>query len=160
MLVSHIIFALNVHLRNTKMTHNNSKDNELHKFCHSIGQNWYHIVLVTKNRRRIFQWGITNAIACEAIEHVCKKHSISIFTKEVMDNHVHLFITCPPEFSIRKLIQIMKGSTSHYIRSHYPSLKKYKNTWSRGFMYRSLGSVSADIVKRYIDNSNHFQVSE
>ena len=142
------------------MTHNNSNDNGLNKFCHSIGQNWYHIVLVTKNRRRIFQWKITNIIAEEAIDFVCKKHSISIFTKEVMDNHVHLFITCPPEFSIRKLIQVIKGGTSHYIRQEYPSLKKYNHTWSRGFMYRSLGSVSAEIVKRYIDNSNHFVAND
>ena len=142
------------------MTHNNSKSNELNKFCHSIGQNWYHVVLVTKKRMRFFQWKETNAIANDAFDFVCKKHNISIFTKEIMDNHIHLFITCPPEFSIRKLIQILKGGSSFYIRNHYPSLKKFDNTWSKGYMYRSLGSVSADIVKRYIDGSNDWEAKE
>jgi putative transposase len=136
------------------MTSNNNKENNLDKFCHSIGQNWYHIVLVTYKRRRIFQWKITNAIANEAIEFVCKKHNIFIFTKEVMDEHVHLFVNCPPEFSIRKLIQIVKGGTSYRIRKKFPSLKKFSRIWSRGGMYRSLGSVSAEIVQRYIDSSN------
>jgi len=136
------------------MTHNNSKTNELHKFCHSVGQNWYPVVLVTQRRRRIFQWKETNLIAHQAIDLICKKHNISIFTKEVMNDHVHLFVTCPPEFSIRKLLQILKGGTSYEIRKNYPSLYKYTNIWSKGGMYRSLGSVSADIVKRYIDNSN------
>ena len=136
------------------MTSKKERDNALDKFCHSIGQNWYHIVLVTYKRRRIFQWKITNTIAQEAIEFVCNKHSIDIFTKEVMDNHVHLFVSCPPKYSIRELIRIIKGGTSYRIRNKYPSLKKFSRTWSKGYMYRSLGSVSAEIVKRYIDNSN------
>ena len=114
------------------MAHFNSKAEDLHKFCHSVGQNWYHVVLVTKRRRRLFQWKETNAIAHEAIRLVCKKHSISIFTKEVMNDHVHLFITCPPEFSIRKLLQVLKGGTSYEIRKRYPSLYKYKSIWSKG----------------------------
>ena len=138
------------------MTYNKSKQNDLHKFCHSAGQNWYHIVLVTKRRMRFFQWEITNAIANEAFENVCRTHKINIFTKEIMDNHVHLFVSCPPEFSIRKLIQILKGGSSFYIRMNYPSLRKFNNLWSRGCMYRSIGSVSAEIVRRYIDDSNNW----
>jgi len=141
------------------MAHFKSKSDELNKFCHSVGQNWYHIVLVTKNRRRLFQWKETNAIANRAIELVCLKHNISIFTKEVMNDHVHLFVTCPPEFSIRKLMQVLKGGTSYEIRKNYPSLYKYKSIWSKGGMYRSLGSVSADIVRRYIDTSNIWKAS-
>jgi putative transposase len=141
------------------MTHNNSQTKELHKFCHSVGQNWYHVVLVTQRRRRLFQWKETNTIAHQAIDLVCKNHNISIFTKEVMNDHVHLFVSCPPEFSIRKLLQVLKGGTSFEIRKNYPSLYKYSSIWSKGGMYRSLGSVSADIVRRYIDTSNVWKPS-
>lgn len=136
------------------MTSKQNDRSQLDKFCHSIGQNWYHVVLVTQRRRRVFQWQITNTIAHEAIEYVCEKHRISIFTKEVTDNHVHLFVNCPPNLSIRELIRILKGGSSYRIRKKYLSLKKYERLWSRGSMYRSLGSVSADIVKKYIDASN------
>ena len=111
--------------------------------------------MVTYKRRRIFQWKITNAIAQEAIEFVCNKHKIEIFTKEVMDNHVHLFVNCPPKLSIRELIRLIKGRSSYRIRRKYPSLQKYDRIWTKGYMYRSLGSVSAQIVERYINNSNH-----
>ncbi len=142
------------------MVSNNNKENNLDKFCHSIGQNWYHVVLVTYKRRRVFQWKITNTIANEAIEYVCNKHDISIFTKEVMNEHVHLFVNCPPKYSINKLIQILKGGTSYRIRKKFPSLKKYDRLWSRGVMFRSLGSVSAEIVERYIDSSNIWEASD
>lgn len=137
-----------------KMTPSSNRDNSLDKFCHSLGQNWYHIVLVTYKRRRIFQWDITNTIAQEAIEFVCQRHQIEIFAKEVMDNHVHLFVNCPPRLSIRDLIRLIKGGTSFRIRKKYSSLQKFERTWTKGYMYRSLGSVSAEIVEIYINHSN------
>jgi putative transposase len=127
---------------------------EIKRFAHSIGQNWYHIVLVTKKRGKIFQWDVTKSIAEEAFDWICKRHKIDLFTKEVMSDHVHLFVSCPPNYSVRKFFKILKGGSSYYIRKKYPSLKKFKCIWNRGTMYRSIGSVSSDTVKHYIEKSN------
>ena len=136
------------------MTYDKNKDNSLDKFSHSLGQNWYHIVLIPKKRYSIFQWPQIKNSANEAFEFVCKNHNIKIFTKEIMDDHVHLFVSCPPEFSIRKLLQVLKGGTSHFIRKKHPTLKRYKALWNEGGMYRSLGSVSAKVVKNYIERQD------
>ncbi len=136
------------------MTYKNNKDNSLDKFSHSLGQNWYHVVLIPKKRYAIFQWPQIKITAEKAFNYVCYKHNIKVFAKEIMDDHVHLFITCPPDFSIRKLLQILKGSTSHFIRDKHPSLKRYKSFWNKGGMYRSLGSVSAGVVKKYIERQD------
>lgn len=132
---------------------------ELKRFSHNIGQNWYHIVLVTKMRGKIFQWKETKAVANQAFDWICKRHNIDLFTKEVMPDHVHLFVSCPPDYSIRRLFQIIKGGSSYYIRKNYPSLKKYKHVWSKGTMYRSIGNVSAQTVKKYIEQSNDWAVA-
>jgi len=76
-----------------------------------------------------------------------------------MDDHVHIFVACPPNFSIRKLVQLIKGGSSYFIRQKHPPLKKYKSLWSKGFMYRSVGSVSAETIKGYIKNSNKWITS-
>ena len=131
-----------------------SVNTELKNFSHSIGQNWYHLVLIPKYRYPVFKNEHQHKLCCEAIDIVCKRHSITLFAKEVMDDHVHLFVSCPPDCSIRKMAQLLKGGTSHYIRSMRPSLRKYKALWHRGFMYRSVGNVSAETVKKYIQNSN------
>ena len=73
-----------------------------------------------------------------------------------MSDHVHLFVSCPPKFSIRKLIQVLKGGTSFYIRNKLPALKRYKVLWSKGFMYRSVGSVNTDTIQKYISESNRW----
>ena len=132
----------------------NSESSEIKRFSHSIGQNWYHVVLVPKARYPVFQWKIIKDIADEAFEKVCKDHGINLFAKEVMPDHVHLFVSCPPQYSVRKLFQILKGGSSYYIRKKYPSLKKYSHLWNRGTMYRSIGSVSSETVKHYIQKSN------
>lgn len=135
----------------------NSVSSDIKRFSHSIGQNWYHVVLVPKARFPVFQWIETRKVADEAIEWVCKRHNIDLFTKEVMPDHVHLFVSCPPDYSIRKMFRILKGGSSYYIRKNYPSLKKYKHLWNRGTMYRSIGSVSAETVKYYIEKSNNWE---
>ena len=123
-------------------------------FAHSVGQNWYHVILVPRMRYPLFKQPHQRQLALLAFDWVCSNHNIDLFAKEVMDDHVHLFVACPPEYSIRKLIQLLKGGSSYYIRRNHPPLQKYPALWSRGFMYRSVGSVSADTVKRYIEQSN------
>jgi len=131
-----------------------SVNSDIKRFPHSVGQNWYHIVLVPKSRFPVFQWKETKILAEKAFDWICKRHNIDLFTKEVMPDHVHLFVSCPPNYAIRKLFRILKGGSSYYIRKEYPSLKKFKHLWNRGTMYRSIGSVSSDTVKHYIEKSN------
>jgi len=136
------------------MTYDKNKDKSLDKFSHSLGQNWYHIVLIPKKRYAVFQWPQIKQSAEKAFHIICDNHNIKIFTKEIMNDHVHLFVNCPPDYSVRKLLQVLKGGTSHYIREKYPSLKKYPSFWNKGGMYRNLGSVSAEIVQKYIEHQD------
>jgi putative transposase len=133
------------------------KSNELKKFSHSIGQNWYHVVLIPKARYPIFKYPNQRDLIDESIDKVCMKHQIEIFTKQIMEDHVHLFITCPPDYSIRKLVQIIKGGSSYLMRNARPALKKYKHLWGKGYMFRSVGNVSADRIKKYIEESNRWE---
>jgi len=133
-----------------------SENYGLKKFSHSVGQNWYHIVLIPKGRYLVFAQVHQRALAIKAIDWVCSNHKLELFAKEVMDDHVHLFVACPPDLSIRRLVQIIKGGMSYYIRKNHPPLKKYKAFWSKGFMYRSVGAVSAEIVESYIKSSNRW----
>lgn len=132
----------------------NSDNAEIKSFSHSKGQNWYHVVLVPKGRYPVFRQAHQRKLMIKAIEEVSQRHKMEVFEIEVMDDHVHLFISCPLMFSIRRLIQLLKGGTSYYMRKNHPPLKKYVVFWSAGYFYRSVGSVSAETVERYIRDSN------
>lgn len=131
-------------------------DCSLKKFSSGIGQNWYHIVLVPKKRFPVFQWKETHELAQEAFTWICERHKVEVFRMEIMEDHVHLFVDCPPDYGIRKLLKILKGGSSYYIRKNYPSLKKYKSLWNGGHMYRGVSNVTAETVDRYIVDSNNW----
>ena len=132
----------------------NRGSSRLKKFSHSAGQNWYHIVLTPRARYPIFQYRDQRDLMKSAITIVCKRHKINILAMEIMSDHAHFFLDCPPYYTIRRLVQIIKGGTSYFMRKYRPALKRYKKLWSKGYMYRTVGDASAATVKRYIEESN------
>ena len=103
----------------------NSENSNLKSYRHKVGQNWYHVVLVTKYRNPVFRQDHQRKLMAEAINWVCPRHKIDVFKYEIMDEHVHLFISAPHKYSISKAIQIIKGATSYYIRRMHPPLRRY-----------------------------------
>ncbi len=130
-----------------------SVNSELKSLSHSKGQNWYHVILVPRARYPVFKYEATKKLCEEGIKKTCKNNKISIFAYEVMPDHVHLFISCPPRKSILKVCAVIKGGSSHYIREEMPALRRYPRLWSKGVFYRSVGNVSADAIDNYIKNS-------
>lgn len=131
-----------------------SVNSELKSLSHSKGQNWYHVILVPRARYPVFKYEATRKLCEEGLKETCKNNHIELFTFEVMPDHVHLFISCPPRKSILSMCAIIKGGTSYYIRGKMPSLRRYPRLWSRGIFYRSVGNVSAEAVKKYIEKSS------
>ena len=127
-----------------------SYNSNLKSYRHKVGQNWYHVVLVTKYRNPVFRQGHQRKLMEEGLKWVCERHSIDLFRYEIMDEHVHLFISAPHKYSISKAIQLIKGATSYYIRKMHQPLRRYASFWSRGGMFRSVGNVSAEVVDKYI----------
>jgi len=75
---------------------------------------------------------------------------------EVVEDHVHLFLEFHPSTSLSKVIQYLKGGSSYRLFRLHPELrKKYwdGSLWSSGKFYRSIGNVTADTIKHYINDS-------
>ena len=75
---------------------------------------------------------------------------------EVVEDHVHLFLEFHPSTSLSKVVQHLKGGSSYRLFKLYPELKKKYwggNLWSGGKFYRSVGNVTADTIKKYINDS-------
>lgn len=130
-----------------------SENFELKSLSHSKGQNWYHVIIVPRARCPVFKYELTKRLCEEGIKQTCANNKIDLFTYEVMPDHVHLFVSCPARKSILKICSMIKGGSSHYIRTKLPSLQRYPRLWSRGIFYRSVGNVSAEAIKNYIEKS-------
>ena len=132
---------------------NSEKYVGLKSLSHSKGQNWYHIILVPRARCPVFKFEATRELCEEALVVVCERHKIELFAYQVMPDHVHIFISCPPRKPVLRICAMIKGGTSYHIRSKMPFLRRYPRLWSKGVFYRSVGNVSAGSVDNYIKNS-------
>jgi putative transposase len=71
---------------------------------------------------------------------------------EVMPDHVHLLLdTCPAD-NINLIVSRIKGYTAHILRKEFPSLvSRIPSLWTRSRFISTVGSVSLEVVKQYIE---------
>lgn len=127
---------------------------ELTSFSHGYGQLMGHIVLVPYRRKKIFKRDDIKFCAENILKAISKKYKFEIIEMQVMEDHVHIFLSMKPTQSISTVIQCLKGISSKHLREMYPELKVYGDKlWSAGKFFRSVGSVTAETVEYYIRES-------
>ena len=70
---------------------------------------------------------------------------------------MHILVSIPPQQSISRLVQRLKGK-SYLVLSKFPQLKKVywgRYFWARGYFVRSSGNVTDEIIKHYIETQSH-----
>ena len=76
-----------------------------------------------------------------------------VLEMEVMPDHVHLLLDVDPTIGINLIVSRIKGKTSHILNKEFPELKRRLPTlWTRSKFIATVGSVSLDVVKKYIEN--------
>jgi putative transposase len=110
-----------------------------------------HVVWCPKYRRRVLG-GRVAARLRELIEQKATERGWEIIAVEVMPDHVHVFVKHEPKASASYVANQFKGYTSRVLREEFPQLRSRMPTlWSSSFFVASVGAVSADTVRRYID---------
>lgn len=72
-------------------------------------------------------------------------------------DHVHMLVSVPPHLSPSKLVQYMKGNSSHKLQMEYKELNKQywgRHLWARGYFVASSGNVTDEIIAEYIRNQD------
>jgi putative transposase len=68
-----------------------------------------------------------------------------------MDDHVHLFLRCPPTLAPCQMVFRVKGRSSRRLRQEFPSLRRLPSLWTRSYFVGTAGNVSTDTVRHYIE---------
>jgi putative transposase len=115
----------------------------------------YHVVFCPKYRRKVLLDGIDVRLK-EIILEKQEEYLYRIIQLEVMPDHVHLLMDVDPRLGISDIIGKIKGYTAHVLREEFPALKsRLPNLWTRSKFISSVGSVSLEVVKRYIENQKN-----
>lgn len=130
------------------------KNNEIRHGRHCKFLMHVHLVFVTKYRREVFTKAILDELR-PIFARVCANFESELIEFDGEEDHIHLLVNYPPKVAVSKLVNSLKGVSSHLIRKKdYPSIRKklWGNAlWSPSYFSSSCGGASISIIRQYIE---------
>jgi len=118
------------------------------KAIYNIG---YHLIWCPKYRRKVLTGKIEIRLK-DLLYKKAKEIEIEIKNLEIMADHVHLFIKTDPTDSPHRVVQQLKGYTSRVLRQEFSELRsRLPSLWTRSYYCESVGHISEDTVRKYIE---------
>jgi len=115
----------------------------------------YHTVWCPKYRRKVLIGPIETRLK-EIIEQICLECQAEMEELEVMPDHVHLLVSVDPQFGIHRLIKLIKGRSSRFLRQEFPALKrKVPSLWTNAYFVGTTGGAPLSLIKQSIEQQNH-----
>ena len=112
----------------------------------------YHFVWCPRRRRKVLK-GLIEQRLKVLIQEACQDSDlivVVVVALEVMPDHVHAFLNCPPTISPSQVMHKVKGYTARYLREEFTELLKMPSMWTRSYFCSTAGNVSSATVERYI----------
>jgi putative transposase len=120
---------------------------------HSFSRCWIHLIWGTLSRERILNKKAAAALSRYLVEYAGEQN-VYMKINFVNLDHVHALIDLPTSLSTEKVVQLLKGSSSHWLNSS--DLVTGKFAWGRGYGAFSVSQSNVDLVARYIaDQEEH-----
>ena len=115
----------------------------------------FHLVWITKYRKKLLRGDVGLRLR-QIVRTICAELEVEILKGHVSQDHVHLFVSCPPHVSASYLMQRVKGKSSRILLREYSHLNKAcwgRHLWARGFFVASSGNVTDEVIMEYIRNA-------
>ena len=130
---------------------------EYRRGAHTVFEIHIHLVWTTKYRRAALTGEVAVRVR-DLIREICGQHEVTIMKGHVAKDHLHLFVSIPPQVTISRLIQWLKGKTAYKLLGEFPHLQKQfwgRHMWARGYFCCSSGNVTDEVIAEYIANQSH-----
>jgi len=129
-----------------------NKEKKYKSTKHMVYSCQYHVIFCPKYRRPVLEGKIAKRLK-ELILEKQKEYGYEVLDMEVMPDHVHLLLDVNPKIGIYRIVSKIKGYTSKVLREEFPKLKsRLPCLWSGSRFISSVGAVTLEVVKKYIEN--------
>ena len=132
---------------------------ELDNNAHSVFLLYYHLVLVAKYRREVFDDEISNR-AKEIFEYISRNCNITLQEWNHDKDHVHILFKAHPKSEISKFINAYKSASSRLLKKEFPKIrtKLWKEYfWSQSFCLLTTGGAPIEVIRKYIESQGEKQ---
>ena len=122
--------------------------------AHSVFLMHYHLVLVVKYRRQIFNDEISNR-AREIFEYIAPNYNITTEEWNHDKDHVHILFKAHPNTEISRFINAYKSASSRLLKKEFPQIRQKlweERFWSQSFCLLTTGGAPTEVIKKYIES--------
>ncbi|WP_460644502.1 IS200/IS605 family transposase [Lacrimispora brassicae] len=127
---------------------------ELDSNAHSVFLLHYHLVLVVKYRRKVFDNTVSHR-ARTIFEYIAPKYHITLMEWNHDKDHVHILFRAHPKTEVSKFINAYKSASSRLLKKEFPQIKQklWKDYfWSQSFCLITAGGAPLSVIKQYIES--------
>jgi len=121
--------------------------------AHAVYDIRYHLVWTPKYRKWVKREDIRARVR-EIFSEIAEHHRFEIQEMRVAPDHVHIFLSFPPRYSIAHVVGLLKSISASEVFEEFPEVKKELwggEFWEDGYFARTVGDkVIADLIRRYI----------
>lgn len=125
----------------------------IRRTAHALYDTSYHLVWAPKYRKKILDEFLGPKVD-GMFRSISDQYDITIDEMEVSSDHVHIFCSFPPRYSIAQVITRFKSLSAREIFRTYPQVKRQLwggEFWEDGYFARTVGDkVTSEVIRQYI----------
>ena len=128
-------------------------DLQYRKQSHATYDCRYHIVWIPKYRYDMLEGEVADFVK-QVLEQVCRWKEIVMLQGKLRPDHVHLYLSIPPKYSVSDAVKWLKERSATQAMKRFPAIRKRLwggHFWAWGYFASTVG-ITDEIIRRYIDN--------
>ena len=125
--------------------------NDYAKLSHTTYECKYHVVFISKYRRKAMYSSLRNHLG-NVFRELALQKECKIEEGHLMVDHVHMLISIPPKHSVSSVVGFIKGKSAISIARNYIGKKKNftgMSFWARGYFVSTVGR-DEKMIREYI----------
>ena len=117
----------------------------------------YHIIFACKYRRQVLKNVVLDESVKQVLFDIANEPGFNIEVMETDKGHVHILVSSIPRLSPLQIVRKLKQESTYRIwKLHSDILRriywKEHTLWTDGYFVSTIGNVSQETVKHYIEN--------
>ena len=121
---------------------------------HSVFSLNYHLLMVTKYRRPVFDDALS-AYAKSVFERMCPAYGITLEEWNHDSDHVHCLFRAKTNTPLAKFVNAYKSASSRDLKRDFPEVNERiwnGRVWSRSYCLLSCGGAPIETIRAYIES--------
>ena len=125
--------------------------NDIGRLRHSLWECKYHIVWISKCRRKVLYGQLRRELG-EVFHELARQKECRIEEGHMQPDHVHVLMSIPPKYAVAQVVGFLKGKSAIHVARTFGARRRNfvgQHFWARGYYVSTVGK-DEEAVRKYI----------